>query len=90
MTQIVAVPEAAKSDTSFRILIILFFASFSIFYEFQKTQGSGDSGSDFGAVPELAKSDTSFRILIFFIFCIFWVPRQNWDPRTGPQERNFM
>ena len=38
---------------------------------FSKTQGSGDSGTTFGAVPEAAKSDTSYRILIFLFFVSF-------------------
>ena len=71
VTQIVAVPEAAKSDTSYMFLIFLFFQSFSFFNEFQKTQGTGDSLSDFVAVPEAAKSDTSYMILIFSWFASF-------------------
>ena len=35
-TQIVAVPEAAKSDTSCMILIFLFFQSFHLFTNFKK------------------------------------------------------
>ena len=71
VTQIVAVPEAAKSDTSYMILIFLFFHFFHFFYKFQKTKGAGDSWSDFVAVPEAAKSDTSYMILIFSWFASF-------------------
>ena len=71
VTQIVAVPEAAKSDTSYMILIFVFFLYFPFFCEFQKTQGSGDSRRDFGAVPEAAKSDTSHMILFILFFPSF-------------------
>ena len=71
VTQIVAVPEAAKSDTSYMILIFLFFHFFHFFYKFQKTKGAGDSWSDFVAVPEAAKSDTSHMILFILFFPSF-------------------
>ena len=41
------------------------------FVVFQKSRGTGDSGSDFVAAPEAAKSDTSFRILTFLCFASF-------------------
>ena len=47
------------------------FYDFQFFCEFQKTQGTGDSGITFGAVPKAEKSDTSYRILIFLFVASF-------------------